>query len=97
MIQIASELWGLIKLIRSWVDAGLSADEIRSRLADPEGVGADLLDRAVERRRVGAAYLGTANVRIDVEPDPEPRGPLQPLSIGFGEPPKDKRKRRGNR
>lgn len=65
--NIASELWGLVKLVKSWIDSGASAEEIMERLGNPEGVGAALIRRAVERRNAGAAYL-----MIDVEDEPEP-------------------------
>jgi len=83
---ITTEVWGLVKLIRSWIAAGLSADEIRAKLADPDGVGADMLRRAVERRQLGAAYLGAAEIRVAVatEPEAEPAEPIviaSPLSV----------------
>lgn len=50
----------LAKLIAQWVRAGMSTEEIQARLADPNGVAADLLERAAARRKRGHALLGRA-------------------------------------
>lgn len=48
----------LVGQIVKWVDEGLSPDEIQSRLADPTGVGRDMIERIAERRAIGERLLG---------------------------------------
>ena len=48
----------LAELIRGWIASGVSVREIQQRLADPDGVAAELLTRADERRKRGRDYLG---------------------------------------
>lgn len=55
---IASEVVELVQLIIKLAKEGLSEEEIAKRLSDPNGVGADLLQKAAERRKLGEDYLG---------------------------------------
>jgi hypothetical protein len=48
----------LIVKIAEWAEQGLSHDEIRKRLADPDHVGDDMLDRIHQRRERGRDLLG---------------------------------------
>jgi DNA-binding transcriptional MerR regulator len=48
----------LLSQILKWVDEGLSTEEIQQRLADPSGVGRDLIQRIRERREIGRGLLG---------------------------------------
>ena len=48
----------LARLIAKWIKEGMSREEIQKRLADPTGVAADMLDRAVARRKRGRGLLG---------------------------------------
>lgn len=47
----------ILKLVE-WGKEGLSNDEIRRRLADPDHVGDDMLDRITARRERGRDLLG---------------------------------------
>ena len=44
--------------IAKWIDEGLDDEEIQKRMADPSGVGADMLKRVRERRAIGERLLG---------------------------------------
>ncbi len=46
--------------IAKWIDEGLDDEEIQKRMADPSGVGADMLKRVRERREIGERLLGRA-------------------------------------
>lgn len=48
----------LIAKIVEWAEQGMSTEEIQRRLADPTGVGKDLIDRIRERQRIGRDLLG---------------------------------------
>lgn len=48
----------IIQKIVEWAEQGLSNDEIRERLADPDHVGDDMLDRIHQRRERGRDLLG---------------------------------------
>lgn len=48
-LGILGVLWKLVKQIHDDIKAGVPKEEIRQRLADPHGVGQELLD-AVEAR-----------------------------------------------
>jgi len=48
----------LVSQILKWVDQGLSTEEIQARLADPSGVGKDMIERILERRQIGRDLLG---------------------------------------
>jgi hypothetical protein len=48
----------LVRQIVTWIDEGLSPEEIQKRLADPTGVGRDMIDRIAERRAIGERLLG---------------------------------------
>jgi len=48
----------LMKKIAQWADEGLSNDEIRKRLEDPDNVGDDLVDRIAQREQRGRDLLG---------------------------------------
>jgi hypothetical protein len=47
-----------VKQILEWVDEGLGTEEIQRRLADPTGVGKDLIEKIRERRQIGEDLLG---------------------------------------
>jgi ribosomal 50S subunit-associated protein YjgA (DUF615 family) len=66
---LAHEAVALAKHIASLIEQGLSRDDVLERLANPAGVGAAMIARAVARRDAGAAYLG--RVMRQVEPEPE--------------------------
>lgn len=55
---IASSALGLAKYIHQLIDQGLDREAVLERLMDPADVGARMIDRAAERRRAGAEYLG---------------------------------------
>ena len=55
----------LIEKIIEWAEQGLSDEEIQRRLADPSGVGKDLIARITKRRERGRDLLGR---------DPKPPG-----------------------
>jgi len=48
----------LVRQIVTWIDEGLSPEEIQKRLADPSGVGRDMIERIAERRAIGERLLG---------------------------------------
>lgn len=48
----------LVNQILKWIDQGLSTEEIQRRLADPSGVGKDMITRIRERRDIGRGLLG---------------------------------------
>lgn len=48
----------LITKIAEWAEQGLSTDEIRKRLADPDAVGDDLIERITKREQRGRDLLG---------------------------------------
>jgi len=48
----------LVSQILEWVDEGMSTEDIQKRLADPSGVGAEMLNRIQERRNIGRRLLG---------------------------------------
>ena len=53
-----TEILDLVKQITEWARAGVSDDEIAQRLAAPNEVGHDLLERAAERKALGQGLLG---------------------------------------
>ena len=59
------ELFDLTSLIAGWVKKGLKTEQILSRLQDPNNVGRTLLERAVNRRNAGEAYLGLGGSEND--------------------------------
>ena len=76
---LAAEAVGLAKIVAQLVRQGLSRDEVLARLADPAGVGAKLIEQAIERRASGKAYLGREPAPVlarveDVETAPVKRG-----------------------
>ena len=71
---LAHEAVALAKHIAQLIAQGLSRDAVLERLANPAGVGAGMIARAVERRDAGSAYLG--RVLSVVEPAPEPIDPF---------------------
>lgn len=58
LAPIVAPALSLVNQILEWVDEGLSSEEIQKRLADPDGVGRDLIDRIRERREIGRDLLG---------------------------------------
>ncbi len=48
----------LVNQILKWIDQGLNTEEIQKRIANPTGVGKDLIDRIRERREIGENLLG---------------------------------------
>jgi hypothetical protein len=67
---LAAETAALAKHIGALIRQGLDRDAVLERLADPAGVGARMIDRAVSRRDAGAAFMGETVLR-GVEPEPE--------------------------
>ena len=61
---IASDVLGLAKHIQGLIAQGLDREAVLERLASPAGVGAALIDRAVERQREGARYMGDDFVMV---------------------------------
>lgn len=57
-LGIASAAAPLIEKIAGWIAEGLSDDEIRKRLADPDHVGDDMLARIRARAKRGSDLLG---------------------------------------
>lgn len=55
IIEVAVDL---VPKIVELVQQGLSSEEIQERLRDPNGVGRELLERAVERQAIGRRLLG---------------------------------------
>lgn len=55
---IVGAAMSLVSQILEWVDEGKSTEEIQERLADPSGVGAEMLNRIQERRDIGRRLLG---------------------------------------
>ena len=55
---IVGAAMSLVSQILEWVDEGKSTEEIQKRLADPSGVGAQMLNRIQERRDIGRRLLG---------------------------------------
>ena len=47
----------LARLIHQWISDGVSVAQIQRRLADPDGIAAELLTRADERRKRGRDLL----------------------------------------
>lgn len=48
----------LASLIRQWIAEGESTAQIQRRLADPNGIAAELLTRADARRKRGRDLIG---------------------------------------
>lgn len=57
-LGLIEDLVPLAQKIAEWRKQGLSNDQIRQRMADPEHVGDDLLDRIAKRRERGQDLLG---------------------------------------
>ena len=55
---VASEILDLVKQIAEWVREGVSDEDIAKRLEAPTEVGADLLAKAADRKKLGADLLG---------------------------------------
>ena len=55
---IVGAAMSLVSQILEWVDEGMSTEDIQKRLADPSGVGAEMLNRIQERRDIGRRLLG---------------------------------------
>ena len=55
---IVGAAMSLVSQILEWVDEGMSTEDIQKRLADPSGVGAEMLNRIQERRNIGRRLLG---------------------------------------
>jgi hypothetical protein len=55
---IVAPALSLISQILTWIDDGLSTDEIQKRLANPSGVAKEMIDRIRERRDIGRDLLG---------------------------------------
>lgn len=58
IVPIVGPVLELVLQIIQWIDEGLDDAEIQKRLADPTGVGADILKRVRERREIGQDLLG---------------------------------------
>lgn len=58
VFEVLDGLVGLARQIRKWISEGLSDEEILKRLADPSGVGADLIRRLRSREDRGRDLLG---------------------------------------
>ena len=65
------ELFRIVEVIRGWVDGGASREEILERLRHPDGVAAQMIDRAIARRRAGRDYLGRVPAALRVWVDDE--------------------------
>lgn len=63
-MNILPEVLAIAKIVESWIRAGSSAEEIQERIANPDGLVAQHLKNATDRRKRGAAYLG---IEVDVE------------------------------
>jgi len=55
---LAAETVAIAKWLKGLIDQGLDRDAVLERIADPAGVGAGMIDRAIARRDAGADYLG---------------------------------------
>ena len=71
LMPIASSIFALAKHVHALIARGLDADDILERLADPSGVGAEMIKRAVQRRDAGKDYLGDTVLTAEPEPEPE--------------------------
>jgi hypothetical protein len=67
---LLSETVALAKHIGALIRQGLDRDAVLERLADPAGVGARMIERAIARRQDGAEFLAETVLHA-VEPEPE--------------------------
>ena len=71
-MNILPEVLAIAKIVESWIRAGSSAEEIQERIANPDGLIAQHLRNAADRRRRGEAYLGIdVEVELDEDDDPD--------------------------
>jgi hypothetical protein len=57
MIAMVEPIIKLVMSIVEMIDEGLGKEEIQKRLSDPNGVAADLLERAKQRHEKGKDFL----------------------------------------
>lgn len=57
-LAIAQAAAPLIEKILEWAKNGMSTEEIQARLADPDDVGKELIERITTRRERGRDLLG---------------------------------------
>lgn len=62
LTPLTSETVELAKHIGALISQGLGRDAVLERLSDPAGVGARMIERAIARRKDGAAFMGAPEV-----------------------------------
>ena len=58
MLPLIESVVELIKEIVKMAQDGASGDEIRARIADPDSVAGNLVERIAQRARIGRRLLG---------------------------------------